>query len=408
MNRTATRYGLLTITCVLLWQTDFAQDKIYLQNDQKDGKITEVTTDKVKYKNLQNPGPVYSVSKEKVLFLFNSNGSFLVFDNALTEQAVTQFLQAPKTFPASDLVYKLDGTTLSGEIENEDNQTLYVASKNGTTKLDKSTIAAVIYKNGQHKIHASDMARVAQILKGSRQQTAKAETKAPPPPGNLIVAEKESRQEKTAAPQPKYTQQTEEHAGTSKITAKPAVASEPPTAREKEKPVMFEEMGIDVKEYESKALNKTKELSDYIKVLCDKSTEYDRAEKAIDQACLLFANEDATVSVSSVNRQNVARYRIREYLKKIKLVKYGRVEIEWTKIQYVSKLRKGPDGNYYGIITFEQVFKGYKDNELVYSDVTRKNIEVILKTYKKSIEGKSQSTWDVLLSDIGVVETKQS
>jgi hypothetical protein len=83
------------------------------------------------------------------------------------------------------------------------------------------------------------------------------------------------------------------------------------------------------------------------------------------------------------------------------------VEIEWTNVQYVSKLRKGPDGNYYGIITFEQTFKGYSgDNQLQYSDVTRKNIEVVLKTYNRNVEGKSVPTWDVFLSEIKVISTK--
>jgi hypothetical protein len=89
-------------------------------------------------------------------------------------------------------------------------------------------------------------------------------------------------------------------------------------------------------------------------------------------------------------------------------VKYGKVEIQWANIQYVSKLRKSPDGRYRGVITFEQTFTGFVEDKIVYSDKTTKNVEVVLTTYKKSVEGKSKTIWDVLLSDIRVVETKNS
>ncbi|HWY33380.1 MAG TPA: hypothetical protein VNX68_01960, partial [Nitrosopumilaceae archaeon] len=63
---------------------------------------------------------------------------------------------------------------------------------------------------------------------------------------------------------------------------------------------------------------------------------------------------------------------------------------------------------FYGVVTFEQEFRGYRDNQLVYSDITRKNTNVILKTYNKNYEGTTKTIWDVLLSDIGVVYTKSS
>ncbi len=66
----------------------------------------------------------------------------------------------------------------------------------------------------------------------------------------------------------------------------------------------------------------------------------------------------------------------------------------------------GADGNLYGTVSFEQEFRGYRDNQLVYSDVTIKNANVVLKTYDKTYEGTTQKIWDVLLCDVGVSATK--
>jgi len=92
----------------------------------------------------------------------------------------------------------------------------------------------------------------------------------------------------------------------------------------------------------------------------------------------------------------------------LKAIKYYTPEnvAEVARGQDVSDLKPGPDGNFYGVVSFEQVFRGYRDGKLVYSDITRKNATVVLKTYQKSVEGTTRSIWDVLLSDVGVISTK--
>jgi hypothetical protein len=160
------------------------------------------------------------------------------------------------------------------------------------------------------------------------------------------------------------------------------------------------------KEFEEKAEKKTVQFTDYLKVLCDKTAGYEELDKAVSQAMTLFVNEDATVEVSSNNRNAVLRLKIRDYLKKVKQIQYDRIEVKWTHVQYVSDLKPGPDGNLYGTVSFEQEFRGYRDGKLVYSDVTLKHANVVLKTYNKSYEGGTRKIWDVLLSDVGVVATK--
>lgn len=157
--------------------------------------------------------------------------------------------------------------------------------------------------------------------------------------------------------------------------------------------------------FQEKALKMTAELERYVITISQSSTPYERALNTIDLACLLFIDEEAVVEVSSVTREKVINYSIREYLEHLMEMKYDKVEISWANIKYISKLRLGADGNYYGTISIEQKFIGYLGEKAVYEDTTIKNIEIVLKTYEKIIAGKAVKQWDVLLGDIGVQET---
>lgn len=159
-------------------------------------------------------------------------------------------------------------------------------------------------------------------------------------------------------------------------------------------------------QFKTKALQKSADLGRYLNQIANKSTDFQDANKAINNAVELFVSEDATVEISSSTASAKSRLKIREYLNKLKLLKYSKVNIEWTDIYYVSNLRKGPDGNYYGVISLQQKFEGYQEGKVVYSDVTRKNIEIVLKTYRKEVEGESLLLWDVFLSDIGISQEK--
>jgi len=405
-----------------------AQDRIYLATEQKEGKVIEITADKIRYKNPQNPGPVYSISRDKVLFLFSNSGHYCVPGNAEHEVAFTRSIQGNGSVPVTDQLITTAGVRINCRIDKEEGAQVFYTDNGAAKNIDAASLVAVIYKNGTHKILKTDYALVAAALKKGSSAESVAAAKPAVSANNIISIETEPVKASALPAQPVPSQAAPVQAtpaqaaptkttviNTSNVPAsaapvEPVAPASSNASATKAKPREFstEELGVDFKEYERKALDKTKELSDYLKILCDKNTEYDRAEQAINQACQLFVNEEATVSVSSIARQGKVHYKIRDYFKKLKLIKYGKVEIEWTNIQYVSKLRKGPDGNYYGVITFEQVFRGYMDNQVVYTDVTRKNIEIVLKAQSKSVEGRTSSTWTVLLSDIGVVETKHS
>ncbi len=196
--------------------------------------------------------------------------------------------------------------------------------------------------------------------------------------------------------------------GHSAVYGSPAAAADVLAHAKKAGAGLTDLIGGDVprKEFEEKAQKKTIQFTDYLKILCDKTASYEEINKAISQALTLFVDENAMVETSSNNRNAVSRQKIRDYLNKVKRIQYDRIEIEWTHVQYVSDLKPGPDGNFYGTVSFEQEFKGYRDGKLVYSDITYKNATVVLKTYDKTYEGTTKKVWDVLLSDIGVVATK--
>jgi len=87
---------------------------------------------------------------------------------------------------------------------------------------------------------------------------------------------------------------------------------------------------------------------------------------------------------------------------------YNKVDIEWYKIQYVSDLERQPDGKYVGVITVFQKFSGYnKEGDLVYQDVTKKDITVYVERKETQIGGRLIGFWDVMLGDIRVKETEK-
>ncbi|MFM9052361.1 MAG: hypothetical protein ACKOKF_08605, partial [Bacteroidota bacterium] len=159
--------------------------------------------------------------------------------------------------------------------------------------------------------------------------------------------------------------------------------------------------------FQAKGLDKVRRLTEYLGIITQKSTPPSTAISTVESALSLFDGENHTVEVSNVNRPDKSRFPIRTYLNRLRMLNYSRVVIEGASFTYVSNFRKGPDGNYYGVARFRQAFSGYRDNKLVYSDVTTKTVAVVLKPYQKALEGESMENWDVFLGDIFVTQTEK-
>jgi len=158
---------------------------------------------------------------------------------------------------------------------------------------------------------------------------------------------------------------------------------------------------------DSLALEKVRDLSKYISIIGDKKTPWSDAQRVIERAVELFM-ENSEVGVSSLGRQDVNYYKVREYFDRLMQLNYDKVTIDWYKIQYVSDLVKQPDGTYVGVITGYQRFQGYdKEKGLVYEDTTKKDITVYVKRKETQIGGRLIGFWDVMLGDIRVKETSK-
>ena len=156
---------------------------------------------------------------------------------------------------------------------------------------------------------------------------------------------------------------------------------------------------------DSLALEKVRDLSKYISIIGNKQTQWSEANRVIERALELFA-DDSQMGVSSLNSDEIKYYGIREYLERLMALNYEKVNIEWYNIQYISDLELQPDGRYVGVITIFQRFEGSTGDKLIYKDVTKKDITVYVERKQTQISGRLIGFWDVLLGDIRVTETK--
>lgn len=160
---------------------------------------------------------------------------------------------------------------------------------------------------------------------------------------------------------------------------------------------------------DSLALEKVRDLSKYIAIIGNKETPFSEADRVIQRALELFA-QDSEMGVSSINSSTIKYYPVRRYFERLMQLNYDRVEIDWFDIQYVSDLERQPDGKYVGVITIYQKFTGWKEgfegSKMLYKDTTKKDITVFVERKETQIGGRTIGFWDVLLGDVRVSETR--
>jgi hypothetical protein len=306
--------------------------------------ITEIVDDKIKFKKIDNvEGPVHNVLKKDVMLAFKHTGEYLIPSNP-----EAQWVQAssPDIFKIITKEHQILPTTFI-DIQG-DKINFQESNSNKNSSVSKEEVLAVIEKDGGHILFA--------------------------PPDKVVAA---------------FTQLGDMNTFSST------------EVREKLK---LDE--IDYEMFTQKALQKAEDLGWYLSELCNKKVDAFDKKKAEENAIKLFIHDSTWVEVSSLNNKEKDRYRIRQYLQRIRLLQYDQVELTWRNINYITQLRLAPDGNYYGTITVQQLFRGIVDGKVQYQDVTQKDIEVVLTAYKLEKEGKTETAWDVFLSDIGVQQTK--
>jgi hypothetical protein len=162
---------------------------------------------------------------------------------------------------------------------------------------------------------------------------------------------------------------------------------------------------VSKEEFKQKALAKIKEFQGCLYILCDKKAGNVAQDNAVDQATSLFV-DGAIIEISSVHSDEKKHLRVRDFLEKLRNLRYQRIVITFSHVDYISNIRKGADGKYYGLVSFEQTFRAFSDGRLIYEDETKKTTEIQLIVYNRNLRGNAIQQWDVMLSDVEVLGTK--
>jgi hypothetical protein len=401
-------FALLPAT--LFCSSVLGQNKIY----EKHGKVedisaTEITAQTIKGKKPKNPSAAVTVSTSKVLFLFNDVGNFLAIPEHL-DLTNTKFQGLMNDYfnsknPAyiiSDRIITIQGVVTTCNFKSENKKAVTYTVDNKDNSIPKNNVALIIYKDGSHKLYKDPkiIYSVLEFVQNNAPIVAKTDASpAAQPVAQPTVVNPPASNTSTAANSKKQADSVPPAASTE--TAQKSVSAEPSQTQSASP-------DIDIKEYQDKAIAKVDEFSTYVKIISGKIDDADEVNKYIERAVKLFINEEAVIEVSRLSRSTVNHYIIRNYLERLKELKYTSVDVKSGDYVVVQNLKKNPDGTYSGVISFEQTFIGKKGDNRVYSDKTKKNVNIILKQYSTSVEGKIVTGWDVFLSDIQVVVTKES
>jgi hypothetical protein len=346
------------------------QQKFYMKNGNAwEYKLLEATEDKVKYNQINGGRKILRTwGRGNILVAFNAKGNYLIMSDIETTTAqsrkqLERFYdsQGPKT----DLIVRAVPTDAiactivyqSDELINYKNQEGEAAS------IALSNVVAVIRADGQHQI-LQDINEAAPLLKSVYQKVQDLRGIVMPSvvPNGIL-------------PTP--------------LT--------PPA-----KPFLSD---VEIETYKEKAIQRVKDFSGYLNNITDKKLPSIQRDEAISQAVKLFL-PDAMVEVTSLNNSVARKFPVREYLNRLKVLPYGKTSIEWNEIKYVSEPKQEADGNYYGIIRGVQTFLGYGSDktaaDVMYSDITQKNIRTKFEAYEKTQDGQTSTQWQILLGNIGI------
>ena len=151
---------------------------------------------------------------------------------------------------------------------------------------------------------------------------------------------------------------------------------------------------------------KVAEFQQHIIVIADKEQPQEKRNLAEREALKLFY-KGAMMEVSYMNKEGDTEIRTRtmeNYLYRLKTLPYTRVDIKYYDIAYITDFIKGPDSRYYAVATIFQEFTGFVGDNIAYTDVTQKEIEIVV----EQIEDKfyNEKRWKILLGNIKATETK--
>jgi hypothetical protein len=412
------KYIMLLSLCFLLITThsSFAKlsmeevdDDIYLANGNKlKGKLLRADASKI-YFSVNKGGrriPA-SLSKENILFVFSSKGNYLTITSLPSEplesqKTIDDFNNSTLRASGYDLIIKaIPLKVIACQISYESDAVINYKLANGEIgSINKNDIVSVLYGDGRHQF-IMNPSEAAALMASSYEEVSKFNQKqdvSPPP-----AVENAPKVETAKVEETPVNTTSEAKTETPLVISSYAQpkTEQSTTTREPTKPSLNEE---EYQQYRTKAMQRVDEFGNYLNIITDKTLDGSEREKAIEQVVKMFL-PNATIEVTTKDKPGSKKYKVRDYLTRMKLLPYSSAKVSWSEIQYVSELKQEADGNYYGTITGQQTFMGYGGTggtDVLYSDVTQKNVKVKLQSYQKVIDGQNVNNWDVLLGNIGV------
>ena len=162
----------------------------------------------------------------------------------------------------------------------------------------------------------------------------------------------------------------------------------------------------DIELFKEQTKQKVDEFQQYIVTLGSKDEPAEKRNMAEKEALKLFfkgAQMEISIIAADGSVQKVNRP-MEKYLARLKSLPYTKVIIKFYDIAYIRDFTKGPDGKYYSTATIIQEFTGFNDDNIVYTDVTKKDIEIIIDLVEDKFF--NEKRWKIFLGDIKASETK--
>ena len=162
----------------------------------------------------------------------------------------------------------------------------------------------------------------------------------------------------------------------------------------------------DIQVFKEQTKQKIEELQQYIVTLGSKDEPAEKRNMAEKEALKLFykgSQMEISLAMPDGSVQKVNRP-MEKYLARLKSLPFTKVVIKFYDIAYISNFTKGPDGKYYSTATIIQEFTGFNGDNIVYTDVTKKEVEIIIDLVEDKFF--NEKRWKIFLGDIKASETK--
>ena len=153
---------------------------------------------------------------------------------------------------------------------------------------------------------------------------------------------------------------------------------------------------------------KVEEFQQHIVIIGDKDQPSELRNLAEQEALKLFY-KGAEMEISKINTDgsvDIVARPIEKYLARLKALPFTRVVIKFYDIAYVTDFIRGPDGKYYSTATIIQEFTGFTGDNIQYTDVTKKEIEIIIDMVDDKFF--NERHWKIFLGNIRATETKKT